>query len=307
MSHDTLMGLPKKVEITEVGPRDGFQNIKEWIPTEIKLEIIEQLIGCGFKKMEVAAFVHPKAVPQMADAKKILTTLKAKYSDVVFMALTPNLRGVTDAIEAGADQVGYIISASDRHNFENTKQTIDQSLEGLGEVCKIKGDTKVQLSIPTVFNCPWGGKVPAENVIKIIEYGLAAGVNDIGIADTVGSAHPLQVKELLDILKVKFPNLNLVLHLHDTRGMAMASIFAALQAGTFRFETSIGGLGGCPFAPGAAGNVATEDLVNMLEGMGIQTGIDLEKLMKAAYRAQELLPVPISSRMASALACEMHP
>lgn len=300
------MNLPKTVEITEVGPRDGFQNIKEWIPTETKLEIIEDLISCGFKRMEVTAFVHPKAVPQMADAKKIITTLKGKHKDVVIMALTPNLRGVTNAIEAGVDQVGYIISASDRHNFENTKQTIDQSLEGLGEVCKIKGDTKVQLSIPTVFNCPWGGKVPAENVIKIIKYGLSVGVNDIGIADTVGSAHPLQVKELLDVLKAEFPELNLVLHLHDTRGMAMASILAALQAGTTRFETSIGGLGGCPFAPGAAGNVATEDLVNMLEGMGIHTGIDFDKVMKAAFRAQELLPVSISSRMASAIACELH-
>ncbi len=300
------MNLPKKVEIIEVGPRDGFQNIKEWIPTETKLEIIEDLVGCGFKKMEVTAFVHPKAVPQMADAKEIISTVKAKYKDIVFMALTPNLRGVTNAIEAGADQVGYIISASDRHNFENTKQTIDQSLEGLGEVCKVKGNTKVQLSIPTVFNCPWGGKVPAENVIKIIKYGLSVGVNDIGLADTVGSAHPLQVKELLEILKVEFPDLNPVLHLHDTQGMAMASIVAAMQTGITRFETAMGGLGGCPFAPGAAGNVATEDLVNMLEKMGIDTGINFEKLIAAAFSAQEKLPVPISSRITSAIACQVH-
>jgi hydroxymethylglutaryl-CoA lyase len=300
------MNLPKTVEIIEVGPRDGFQNIKEWIPTETKLEIIEDLVGCGFKKMEVTAFVHPKAVPQMADAKEIISTVKAKYKDIVFMALTPNLRGVTNAIEAGVDQVGYIISASDRHNFENTKQTIDQSLEGLGEVCKMKGNTKVQLSIPTVFNCPWGGKVPAENVIKIIKYGLSVGVSDIGLADTVGSAHPLQVKELLEILKAEFPDLNPVLHLHDTQGMAMASIVAALQTGITRFETAMGGLGGCPFAPGAAGNVATEDLVNMLEKMGIHTGIDFEKLIAAAFKAQEKLPVPISSRITSAIACQVH-
>lgn len=300
------MNLPRQVEITEVGPRDGFQNIKEWIPTEKKLAIIDQLAACGFKRIEVTAFVHPKAVPQMADAREIITKVKARHKDVAWMALAPNLKGVTNAIEAGADQVGYIISASDRHNFENTRQTIDQSLEGLGEVVKIKGATKIQLSIPTVFNCPWGGKVPAENVIKIIKYGLSAGVDDIGLADTVGSAHPLQVKELLDILKTEFPDLNLILHLHDTRGMAIAGIFAALQAGVARFETSVGGLGGCPFAPGAAGNVATEDLMNMLHGMGIQTGIDFDGVMKAAYLAQEVLPVPISSRMASALACEMH-
>jgi len=300
------MNLPKHAEITEVGPRDGFQNIKEWIPTEKKMEIINQLAACGFKKIEVTAFVHPKAVPQMADAREVLQAVKARHKDVVWMALTPNLKGVTNAIEAGADQVGYIISASDRHNFENTRQTIDQSLDGLSEVIKVKGSTKIQLSIPTVFNCPWGGQVPHENVIKIIEYGLSAGVDDIGLADTVGSAHPLQVKELLDILKAKFPELDISLHLHDTRGMAMASILAALQAGVTRFETSVGGLGGCPFAPGAAGNVATEDLVNMLHGMGIHTGIDFDGVMKAAYLAQKLLPVPITSRMASALACEMH-
>lgn len=300
------MNLPKQVEISEVGPRDGFQNISEWIPTEKKLAIIDQLAACGFKKIEVTAFVHPKAVPQMADAREIITAVKEKHKDVVWMALTPNLKGVTNAIEAGVDQVGYIISASDRHNFENTRQTIDQSLEGLGAVVKVKGTTKIQLSIPTVFNCPWGGKVPAENVIKIIKYGLSAGVDDIGLADTVGSAHPLQVKELLDILKVEFPDLNIVLHLHDTRGMAMAGIFAALQAGVTRFETSVGGLGGCPFAPGAAGNVATEDLIHMLHGMGIQTGIDFDGVMKAAYLAQEVLPVPVTSRMTSALACELH-
>lgn len=298
--------LPKQVEITEVGPRDGFQNIKEWIPTETKLEIAERLIACGFKKLEATAFVHPKAVPQMADAAEVLTTLKRKYADVTFIALAPNMRGVTNAIEAGADEVAYIVSASERHNFENTKQTIEQSLQGLTEVCKIAGSTRVRLAIPTAFNCPWTGKVPAENVTKIVEYGLAAGVAEIGLGDTLGSANPLQVKELLYILKAEFPALDVILHLHDTRGMAMASIITALQAGTTRFESSFGGLGGCPFAPGAAGNIATEDLVNMLNEMGIDSGIDFEKLMKAVYKAQELLSVPMGSRMASAISCSLH-
>ncbi|MBP1765248.1 MAG: yngG [Firmicutes bacterium] len=300
------MNLPKQVEIVEVGPRDGFQNIKEWIPTETKLEIIDNLIACGFKKMEVTAFVHPKAVPQMADAKEIMTTLKGKYSGVKFTALAPNLRGVTNAIEAGADEVAYIISASERHNFENTKQTIDQSLQGLKEVCSIAGNTQVCLAIPTSFICPWTGRVPVENVVKIIEFGLSAGVSEIGIGDTIGSANPLQVKELCDVLRKEFPTLDVIMHLHDTRGMGLANIIASLDAGVTRFETSIGGLGGCPFAPGAAGNIATEDLVNMLDGMGIFSGIDLDKVMKATYRTQELLPVPISSHMASAIACSTH-
>lgn len=300
------MDLPKAVEITEVGPRDGFQNIKEFIPTETKLEIIEQLIGCGFKKIEVTSFVHPKAVPQMADAAEVLTTLKRKFTDVGFIVLTPNLKGVANAIEAGADEIAYIISASERHNFENTKQTIDQSLQGLSEVCKIKGNTKVRLAIPTAFICPWTGEVSPDNVAKIIEHGLSAGVSEIGLGDTLGAANPMQVKNLIGIVRNKFPSLNPILHLHDTRGMGLASVLACLQEGATRFETSIGGLGGCPFAPGAAGNIATEDLVNMLDGMGIATGIDFEKLMKATYRAQELLPVPISSRMASALSCTLH-
>lgn len=300
------MILPKKVEITEVGPRDGFQNIKEWIPTETKLRIIESLIDCGFRNLEATSFVHPKFVPQMADAKEVLTTLKKKYPDVGFVVLAPNLKGVANALEAGADKISFIISASERHNFENTKQTIDQSLQGLQEVFKMKNKSKICLAIPTAFNCPWTGKVPAENVIKIIGSGLQQGVDEIGIADTMGSAHPLQVKELLEILKVHFPELNIILHLHDTRGMGLANVLAALQAGTTRFEASAGGLGGCPFAPGAAGNIATEDLVNMLNGMDIETGINLDKLMKTVSRMQELLPVPINSHMASAEACATH-
>lgn len=298
--------FPAAVEITEVGPRDGFQNIKEWIPTESKIEIIGQLVGCGFKKIEATAFVHPKAVPQMADAKEVLTTVKRNHPSVRFSALTPNLKGVSTAIEAGADEVSYIISASERHNFENTKQTIDESLQGLLEVCKIKGNTKLVLALPTSFNCPWTGKVPAANVIKIIRFGLDAGVDEFGLGDTIGSANPLQVKELLDILRLEFPALDVVLHLHDTRGMGLANVVVAMQAGATRFETSFGGLGGCPFAPGAAGNIATEDMVNMLDGMGINSGVDLGKLLLAVARTKELLPVPVGCHMTSALACATH-
>lgn len=297
---------PSRVEITEVGPRDGFQNIKEWIPTETKLAIIEQLLDCGFKKMEVTAFVHPKAVPQMADAKEVLQEVKRKYRDITFISLAPNLKGVMNAIEAGADEAAYIISASERHNFENTKQTIDQSLRGLAEVCQLKSSTKIRLALPTAFICPWTGKVPAENVIKIIDRGLELGVTEFGLGDTIGSANPLHVQELVTTLKQRFPGLDLILHLHDTRGMGLASAWAALQVGTTRFETAVGGLGGCPFAPGAAGNIATEELVNMIEGMGINTGINMEKLMQAAFKAAELLPVPLSSRMVSAEKCAIH-
>lgn len=297
---------PERVEITEVGPRDGFQNIREWIPTETKLIIIEKLLECGFEKMEVTAFVHPKAVPQMADAKEILKELKPKYPNVAFIALAPNIKGAMDAIEAGVDEAAYIISASERHNFENTKQTIEQSLAGLSEVCKLKSNTKIRLALPTSFICPWTGKVAEENVIKIIERGAEMGITEFGLGDTIGSANPLHVQELFEVLKTKFPELDIILHLHDTRGMGLASVLMALQAGATRFETAIGGLGGCPFAPGAAGNIATEDLVNMLEGMGIRTGINLKKMMQVVFQTAELLPVPLNSRMLSADRCAVH-
>ena len=300
------MNFPKEVEIAEVGPRDGFQNIGEFIPTAAKLEIIDSLVECGFKNIEITSFVNPKAVPQMADAKDVVQACRAKHPSVAFSALTPNLRGVQNALEAGADNLVYIVSASERHNMENTRQTIDQSLEGLAEVCKVKGAASLQLAIPTVFNCPWTGKVPPESTIRIIERGLALGVSSFGIADTVGDANPLHVKELLDILKARFPELDIGLHLHDTYGMALASILMALESGVRRFESAIGGLGGCPFAPGAAGNVSTEDLVNMLHGMGIKTGIDQAKVMAASAKAKSLLPVPLNSRVALAQSCAKH-
>lgn len=291
------MKLPKKIEITEVGPRDGFQNIKQWIQTEDKLEIMDRLIKSGFTKIEATAFVNPKVVPQMSDATEIIKTLKRKHKDVALIALAPNLRGVHNALEAGVDEVAYIVSASERHNFENTRQTIDQSLRGLAEVCRVSDKLKIRLAIPTAFNCPWTGRVPHSNVIKIIYSGLSCGVSEIGLGDTIGSANPLQVKELLDVLKKEFPNQNPVLHFHDTRGMGMANVVSALQAGATKFESSIGGLGGCPFAPGAAGNIATEDLVNMLHEMNIATGIDMELLMDAVNYSKSILPVPLSSNM----------
>ena len=305
MNNRAAMYLPAAVEITEVGPRDGFQNIREWIPTATKLEIIEGLIGCGFRTLEVTAFVHPKAVPQMADATELLTTLKRCNTGVAFIALTPNLKGVANALEAGADELTYIVSASERHNFENTRQSIDQSLEGLGEVCRIKGKAKLRLAIPTAFICPWTGKVPPENVLRIIDYGLAAGIDEFGLGDTIGAADPRQVRELLALLESRRPDAKLTLHLHDTRGMGLANVLSALQAGVTRFETSFGGLGGCPFAPGAAGNIASEDLINMLDGLGVASGIDLERLLTTVRRAQKVLPVPLASHLLSAMTSEI--
>ena len=291
------MNLPKMVQITEVGPRDGFQNLKDWIPTENKIAIIEQLAAAGFKRIELTSFVHPKAVPQMADAAEILTTIKAKYAgQLQCIALVPNLFGAKRAIELGADEITFVISASEAHNLANTKQTVEQSLAAFADVCKIKGNTVVRLSVATAFTCPFAGNVPPENVIRIIEAGKQAGADDIMLADTIGTANPLQIEKLLTLLIPSYGK-DFVLHIHDTHGMGLANVLTCLQLGISRFETSVGGLGGCPFAPGAAGNIATEDLVNMLQGMGIDTGINLQQLIAVAKQVSKFSPVPLSGHL----------
>jgi hydroxymethylglutaryl-CoA lyase len=294
-----MMKLPVSVEITEVGPRDGFQNIKSFIPTEYKIHIIEKLVDCGLKRIEITSFVHPKAVPQMADAADVLTRIKQKYPKLITcIALAPNLFGAERAIASGADEITFVISASERHNLENTQQTIEQSLVAFASVCKIKGPVLVRLSVATAFTCPFTGPVPAENVMNIIEAGVAAGADGIMLADTVGTANPLQIETLLQLLTPRFHDL--VLHIHDTHGMGLANVLTALTMGITRYETSIGGLGGCPFAPGAAGNIATEDLVNMCHQMNIETGIDLKKLIETANILETTIPDSLSGHMVHA-------
>ena len=297
------MKFPESVEIIEVCPRDGFQNIKVPIPTATKIEIIDKLVNCGFKWIEATSFVHPKAIPQMADATAVLQSVKAKHGDKVkFIALAPNLYGAQRAIEAGADAINFVVSASELHNLENTKQTIDKSLVALAEVCKIKEDRKIRLSVATAFDCPFAGAVTPEQVIRIVDAGLATGVDEIILADTVGTATPLQMQALLSQLVVKYPQISFILHIHDTQGMGLANVLMALSFGVTRFEGAAYGLGGCPFAPGAAGNIATEDLVNMLHKMNITTGVDYEKLMGVAHFIEEklgILPVGHMSRVAS--------
>jgi hydroxymethylglutaryl-CoA lyase len=292
-----MMKLPAAVEITEVGPRDGFQNIKTQIPTVDKIKIIEALSGCGFKKIEITSFVHPKAVLQMADAAEVLSAIKRKFSgQFTCVTLVPNFFGAQRAIELGADEITFVISASERHNLENTKQTVEQSLSAFARVCSIKGSVIVRLAVATAFTCPFTGVVPPENVAQLIEAGKAAGADDVALADTLGTANPLQVESLLNLLIPRYGN-NVVLHIHDTYGMGLANVLTCLNMGITRFESSVGGLGGCPFAPGASGNIATEDLVNMLHMMNIRTGIDLDKLVQVAHMAEDTLHTPLSGHV----------
>jgi hydroxymethylglutaryl-CoA lyase len=293
------MNLPKNVKIIEVGPRDGFQSIKEWIPTELKLQIIDGLVESNFKKIEITSFVHPKAIPQMKDAKIIVEKLLQKYSDkdVIFNALVPNLFGAKAAYELGIREVTYVISSSVAHNKANVKRTPQESFDGLKVLKDTFADLKINLAIATVFGCPYEGDIAIEQVKWMIEQGLSAGVDNFTLADTIGVANPKQMFEILSELKKDFADIDFALHLHDTRGMGLANVVTALQCGVSTFESAIGGLGGCPFAPGAAGNIASEDLVNMLESMGVKTGVKLDKLLSTVKIVQEKIKPILTSHM----------
>ncbi|MBZ4654088.1 MAG: hydroxymethylglutaryl-CoA lyase [Peptococcaceae bacterium] len=276
------MELPESVMIVEVGPRDGFQNIKQWIPTDVKLEVIESLIAANIQKIEVTSFVSPKAIPQMQDAKDIVASLLEKKASIELNALVPNLTGAVAAWNAGIKEITYVISASEKHNMENVRRTIEESF---GELAKLKEslpNMKIKLDIATAFGCPFLGDIPVEQVVKMIEQGLSLEVEEICLCDTIGVANPWQTDSLLKEVLKRYPQVDFSLHFHDTRGMGLANVLVALQNGMTKFEAAIGGLGGCPFAPGAAGNIATEDLVNMLERMNVKTSIDLGKLLETA-------------------------
>lgn len=299
------MKLPKSVEIIEVCPRDGFQNIKEEIPTKTKMEIINKLVDCGFTRIEVTSFVHPKAIPQMADAAEVLQQAKQKHGNKVqLIALAPNLFGAKRAIENGADGITFVTSASEAHNLENTKQTIEQSLAAFAEVCKIKGNCKVRLDIATAFDCPFAGKIAPEQVAKLVDFALNVGTDEIVLCDTIGTATPLQLEELLNHLNARYPKYPFTFHIHDTNGMGLANVITAMNMGGTRFESAAFGLGGCPFAPGAAGNIATEDLVYMVHKMGIRTGLDYEKIIEVAHFIEKSLGIAPVGHMSKVACCQ---
>jgi len=276
------MNLPNKVKVVEVGPRDGFQSIKKWIPTDVKLEVISSLLDANLRKIEVTSFVSPKAIPQMQDAKRVVLEVLEEYKNVELNALVPNLKGAQIAWEAGIEEITFVISASERHNMENVRRTIEESFEDLRKLRQLLPRMKIKVDIATAFGCPFVGDIPVDQVIKMIEQSLSLEADEICLCDTIGIANPLQTDQLLKEVRKRYPEIDLSLHFHDTRGMGLANVLVALQNGITVFESAIGGLGGCPFAPGAAGNIATEDLVNMLEQMGINTGIELTKLLSTA-------------------------
>jgi hydroxymethylglutaryl-CoA lyase len=280
------MIFPKTVEIIEVGPRDGLQNEPLFIPTEQKKELIAKLTKVGFKRIETTAFVHPKWVPQMADADEIAEFCKG----LNYIALTPNMKALERAIQANVPQIAVFIGASSAFNKKNINKTTDESLkecEALFAKAKNNG-MFIRAYVSMAFSCPYQGEVTFEEVNYVCQRFVELGADEIDIGDTNGHANPKIVYERFARLRDLYPDMTFVGHFHDTRKMALANVVAAMQAGVDKFDSSVGGLGGCPYSPGATGNVATEDLVLMLSEMGIETGINLDSLKEIASFARSL-------------------
>ena len=293
--------LPTEVTVAEVGPRDGFQNVKTFIPTADKIAIIEGLIAAGIKDFELTSFVSPKAIPQLADAGDICRTILAKYAGQIHPSvLVPNLKGAQAAWEAGIREVACVISVSAAHNRANINRTHEESIADLAKMIDFLPDMKIRVDLATSFACPFDGWIKEESVKALADKVHQLGVRKIVLCDTIGVATPDRVYSLSAYMRQQFADIEFSLHLHDTRGMGMANTLAGLMAGITRFEVSIAGLGGCPFAPGAAGNTATEDLVNMLSDMNITTGVSRKKIITVTNLVAEKVDAPINSHLAKA-------
>ncbi|BDG47088.1 hydroxymethylglutaryl-CoA lyase [Parageobacillus sp. KH3-4] len=294
---------PKQVTIKEVGPRDGLQNEKTAISTEDKIAWINRLSKTGLTYIEITSFVHPKWIPQLADAMEVATRIE-RAPGVTYAALVPNQKGLEKALAAEVDEVAVFMSASETHNRKNINKSIEETFSVLEEVVKTakRAGKTVRGYVSTAFGCPYEGNVSIEQVIRVSERLFTMGIDELSLGDTIGVATPKQVLELLEAVLQCFPKEKLAMHFHDTRGTALANILVSLEMGITTFDSSLGGLGGCPYAPGASGNVATDDLVYMLHGMDIATGIDVERLTAAALFIQDTIGRPLSSRYLQTIA-----
>lgn len=279
------MNLPKKAELCEVCPRDGWQNHPVPIPAEVKIKYIKRMVECGVKKIEVTSFVNPKYVPQMGDAKEVAQAVLPylEQNGITATALALNKHGVDDARAAGFRHVVFVLSASEEHNLRNSRRTIQESLDGFKALAKEAGDMHIVLAMPCAFGSPFGDEVTLDRLKWLVDEAESVGVSEFGVADTAGISNPDHTRQILEGLKDYTSIDKLSLHMHDTYGMGLASVYAALEVGITKFESALGGLGGCPFAPGAKGNIATEDLVHMLHDMEIGTGLNLDLLNSAAH------------------------
>jgi hydroxymethylglutaryl-CoA lyase len=290
--------LPDRVTITEVGPRDGLQNESRTMPVEQKIALVDALSATGLTRIEAASFVHPKAIPQMGNAAEVMAAIERR-SGVTYIGLVPNKVGARNAIDARVDEIAVVVSASESHNRANVNRSIAGSLEGIQAVASLCEQAAVPWSgyVSTAFGCPYEGAVDPRRVTAIASTLVEFGAQQIALGDTIGVANPRQVFEIVTAFFQEVPHTPLRLHFHDTRGMALANVISAMEAGATQFDGSVGGLGGCPYAPGASGNVATEDLVAMLHAMGIETGIRLDALLEAAWLAEEIVGRPLDGRV----------
>jgi hydroxymethylglutaryl-CoA lyase len=292
--------LPSNVRIREVGPRDGFQNEPETIPTAEKIRLVDMLSATGLKRIEVTSFVRPEVIPQLSDAEDVLAGVQRR-DGVAFSVLVPNERGLERALALRErfDEVNVFVSASETHNRKNVNRSIEESLAGLERTLAGAREAGLRCEgvISTSFGCPYEGEVPQERVFEIAERLVAAGCAEIGFGDTTGMANPRQVGGFFADARERLDGAELTAHFHNTRGQGLANVLAALEQGVDSFESSFGELGGCPVPPGATGNIASEDLVSMLHEMGIETGIDLPALVAASRQAQEALGRPLGSHV----------
>ncbi|MEF3328244.1 hydroxymethylglutaryl-CoA lyase [Oceanobacillus oncorhynchi] len=292
-----MCGLPSNVYLKEVGPRDGLQNEQKWISTEDKVVWINMLSKTGVSEIEYSSFVHPKMISALKDAREVGKRIN-REKGVVYSALVPNMKGLEHALEAGIDGASVFMSASETHNLKNINKRIPETYPILTEVIKeAKNAGKIVTGyVSTVFDCPYEGRIAVEDVLSVCDQLIESGVDYLSLGDTIGTAVPTQVEKLLKGLFPYFPKDKLILHFHDTRGMAIANIMTALHMGITRFDSTIGGLGGCPYAPGAAGNVATNDVLYLLNGLGIETGINEKRIQEASIYIQNKLGKTLPSR-----------
>jgi hydroxymethylglutaryl-CoA lyase len=293
-----MRSWPARADIREVGPRDGLQN-EPPVPVDDRVRLIDALSATGLRRIEAASFVAATAIPAMAGAETVMAEI-TRRPGVVYSALVPNVRGAERAIAAAANEVQLVVSASETHNLKNVRRSVAESLVAAHEVASLVHDagTPVEAIVSTAFGCPYEGDVAPERVAQVAGHRVDAGADRLSFGDTTGMATPRRVDDLLDALeRAGIASAGVGLHFHDTRGTALANVLAALERGVTRFDASIGGLGGCPYAPGASGNAVTEDLVHMLEDLDIDTGIDLVALIGCAALAQEIVGRELPSAM----------
>jgi hydroxymethylglutaryl-CoA lyase len=303
-------GAGRRIHLQEVGTRDGLQAESVFVETAQKVALVDALSQAGLSKIEVTAFVSPKAIPALRDAEQVLREIQ-RVPGVVYSALVPNVRGAERAVESGADELNLVMSASESHNLSNLRMTRAQSFAALSQVVQAvrSGGVPVNVSLSCAFGCPMEGDVPAQEVLQWCDrYIETLGARGVTLCDTTGMAYPTQVAELTQAFRARWPATELTLHFHNTRGMGLANVLAAIDAGADRFDASLGGIGGCPYAPGASGNVCTEEIAHALDLMGYATGVDLARLIAAAARLPELVGHDVPSQVLKAgRRLDLHP